>query len=197
MVRFATTVIGDIMRRQGKVGKHLVRSMLPERSKTVSQWNTELRLLLEQMQSLQRQKAEKAEQQEAEIKQFFTSKVLPAFSAFKDEVKEYGREITIEEAREHVSLLVMYQEKPEFEAWIIIDPASAAGLPPFLRVDHPGRTLSGGPVDEREYFHEGQERKTMTDLSVEDILPCLAQTYARRIRYRLERMADGIEQDDW
>lgn len=163
----------------------------------MSQWKTELRLLLEQIQSLQRQKAEKAEQQEAEIKQFFTSKVLPAFSAFKGEVKAYGREITIEEASEHVSLLVMDQEKPEFEAWIIIDPASAAGLLPFLRVDHPGRTWNRGPVDEREYFHEGQERKTMTGLSVENILQCLAQAYIRRIRYCLERMTDGIEQDDW
>lgn len=149
------------------------------------QWNTEIRQLLEQIQDIQKKKTEQAEQQENEIKRFFAMNVLPAFSLLQQELKEYEREATIGEGKEHASFLVTYQDTREFEAWIFVEPSSADVLFPFIRVNHPARTLPGGRVYEQEYFYEAQKRKTITHLSMEDILQRLAQEYTLHLRHLL------------
>jgi hypothetical protein len=168
----------------------IIRDTFLERNKIMSQWQMELQQLLEQLQVVRQQKEEKAQQQQAEIKQFFALKVIPAFQVFKCELEKYGRVVNMSNAESHASLQVMYQEELEFAASISID-LSSDNILPYLNVDFPEKVWVRGDRREHPYFYHEEENITTTDLSREDILECLAHKYIEHVQFLLKSVSES------
>lgn len=156
----------------------------------MSQWQMELQQLLEQLQVVRQQKEEKAQQQQAEIKQFFALKVIPAFQVFQCELEKYGRVVNMSDAGSHASLQVMYQEELEFAASISTDLSSDDVLP-YLNVDFPEKVGMRRRRREHPYFYHEKEKMTTTDLSREAILERLARKYTEHVQFLLESVSEN------
>lgn len=144
----------------------------------MSDWKQDLRQSIAQHEVEIQNLEQKTNQQNTNIKEFFQTKVLPAFEDLKTVLEEQKREVTINYGLDEVTIKVLFNGKEEMNYGV------QAKLYGTRVVVHPVERFSEGGKRFRGegYFRSGAQDYSIDDLSKEEIIQHFSSEYGRSLK---------------
>ena len=147
----------------------------------MSDWKSDLRQTVEKKDFSLQHRAIESRQQEENVEQFYSLTVLLAFKEFEDELIKLGRHVKIQKEKTRFSLVVTHENKEELDFGLNIE-ISHSGIiwPSYTSYFIISKSAKGSEA--QHDFHIEKGKKSMADVSKDDILQALAQEYKKRLQ---------------
>ncbi len=145
----------------------------------MSNWQQDLHQSIAAHETNKQALGQEKQQQDRNVENFFRLKVLPAFEEFKTVLEEQGREVTIGQGLEEVTIKVMFKGEEEIKYGV---QAKVYGT---RVVVHPVQFFSeeGQRYKGEGFFRSGIQNYSVDDLTKEEIIQHLLSEYKSRLQY--------------
>lgn len=117
-----------------------------------------------------------------EVKDFYTSKVIPAFEELKTELEKKGREVNLDANKESTSIEVKFEGEEEFHYAIKVRiyPDHAV---PYPEIHYTDRN-SGRRYSSKGSMRSGTQNYDISDISKEEIIQHFLEKYKSHLKYK-------------